>query len=224
MTNSSWIEPPPKKGMGLFGKSCLILGIFGLLLGFALVIGVYWGIHTQSAVARGILWLTKIHAVADRPAAIPSFEASPSEMADVRERWQKFEQTVHEGSPAWIELTGNDLNSLIASNPEFAGKVFASIEGNWLRFQVSVPLTKFIGRAGHYFNADIVIESDGAQSVQHLKVNRIKVNNEPVPVDLLNWRLHSQPLHDYVSEYTGAYQIRSFEIRDGKLILRSNEG
>ena len=221
MTNTSWIEPPPKKGIGCFAKGCLILAVFALLLGIAGLAGLYWGMHTESAVARGILWLTKIHAVADRPAAMPAFNASDEEIEATRERWRKFEEAVHEGRSAEIELTGDDLNRLMASNPEFSGKVFASIEDNWLRFQVSIPLTKFVGRAGHYFNADIVMESVGPKTVEQLQLNRIKVNNEPLPRDLLNWKLHSRPFRDYLSEYANVYRTGSIEIRDGKLILRS---
>ena len=172
--------------------------------------------HTQSAVARGIFWLTRIHAVADRPAALPDFKTSNAEIDAVRGRWQTFEETVREGQPAQIELTADDLNNLIASNPELAGKVFASIEGNLLRLQVSVPLTKFIGRAGHYFNADIVMESVTAQSVEHLQLDRVKVNNQPVPDDLPDWKLHSRRFREYLSEYADVYRTGSIEVRDGK--------
>jgi hypothetical protein len=117
--------------------------------------------------------------------------------------------------------TGEDLSTLIASNSELAGKVSASIEDNWLRLQVSLPLTTFIGRVGYYFNADIVMESVGQQPVEHPDLARIKVNNQPVPSDLLDWKFRSRSLRNYLSEYNEESRMGSIEVRDGKLILRS---
>ena len=222
MTNPSWIEPPPpQRGLGCFGKGCLILAVFLILLLIAGLVGLYWGMHSDSALGRGIFWLSRIHALANRPAAVVEFKASDSQIDTAREHWQRFEQAARAGQPAEIELTGEDLNTLIASNSELAGRVSASIEDNWLRLQVSLPVTKFIGRVGYYFNADIVMESAGPQSVEHPDLARIKVNNQPVPSDLLDWRFHSRSLRNYLSEYSEETQMGSIEVRDGKLILRS---
>jgi hypothetical protein len=219
---NTWVEPPPPKtGMGCFAKGCLILAVFVVLLGIAGFAGIYWGTHSQSALARGIVWLTKIHAISETPAPVPEFKASDAEIEAVRERWQKFEETARAGQPAEIELTANDINRLIVENRDLAGKVFVSIEGSRLGLKVSFPLREFIGRAGHYFNADIVMQADGAQSVDHLQLNRITVNNEPVPGDLLDWKLRSRRLRDYLFEHAAAYRTGSFEIQDGKLVLRS---
>lgn len=219
---NTWVEPPPPKpGMGCFAKGCLILAIFVALLGIAGVAGIYWGMHSQSALARGIVWLTKIHAVAEEPALIPEFRASDAEIDAVQERWRQFEQAAHAGQPAEIDLTANDINRLIAANRDLDGKAFASIEGNRLNLKVSFPLREFIGRAGHYFNADIVLQTDGAQSLEHPQLSRITVNNERVPDDLLDWKFRSRRFRDYLSEHAAAYSTGSLEVRDGKLILRS---
>ena len=177
--------------------------------------------HSQSAVARGIFWLTKIHAVSEAPAPVPEFKTSDAEIEAAEERWQKFEEAARAGQPSEIELTAKDINTLIAANRDLVGKVFVSIEGNRLGLRVSVPLREFTGRAGHYFNADIVMQTDGAQSLEHPQLSRITVNNEPVPGDLLDWKFRSRRFRDYFSEYTTEYRTGSIEMRDGKLILRS---
>jgi hypothetical protein len=221
-TTNTWIEPPPQKeGSGCFGKGCLILAIFLFLLMVACAAGIYWGFHTQSAIGRSIFWLTKIRAVSETPGMVPMFRASDTEIEEVESRWQKFEEASHEGQPARIELTGRDLNMLLATHPDSAGKIFASVEGNRLRFQVSLPLQKFLGRPGHYFNADIMVESDGPQSFEHVQLNRVEVNHKPLPDDLLEWKFKSRAFREYLSDYTNVYRKGSFEIRDGKLILRS---
>ena len=71
MTSPSWFEPPPKHEPGCL-KGCLFLVAF-IVIGFVVLLGsvYYWGTRSHSAVARGILWLTKIHAIAEKPATIP---------------------------------------------------------------------------------------------------------------------------------------------------------
>ncbi len=219
--NSSWIEPPPRQGIGCFGKGCLILAVFLALLIIAGFAGIYWGMHTHSALARVVFWATKIHALSENRATFPEFKPSDAEMEEVQMRWQKFEEAAHEGQPATIELSGRDINTRIAANPDLAGKMFASIEGNRLRLQVSIPLARLLGRAGHYFNADVVVESDGPQSFEHMQLNRVEVNKQPLPHDLLEWRFRSRRFREYLSDYTDVYRKGSFEIRDGKLILKS---
>lgn len=220
---NSWVEPPPpKEGMGCFAKGCLILGVFAVLLVIAGIAGIYWGMHSQSAMARGIFWLTRIHAVSDTSVPIPEVQASDAEIAEVRARWQTFERSARHGEAAEIELSARDLNLLIASDPDLAGKAQASIDRNRLRFRVSIPLTHFfIGRAGRYLNAEVAIETEGAETLDHLQLNRIIVNDEPLPGDLLDWKLNSRQLREYFSKFTGAYRTGSIEIRDGKLILKS---
>jgi hypothetical protein len=66
-----------------------------------------------------------------------------------------------------------------------------------------------------------VIQSNGAESLEHPQLNLILVNNEPVPKGLLDWKYHSRRLREYLAEYRESYDVGTVEIRDGKLILRS---
>jgi len=52
-------------------------------------------------------------------------------------------------------------------------------------------------------------------------LNRIVVNGEQVPSDLLNWKYRSRRLREYLADYRNGYDIGTIEVRDGKLILRS---
>jgi hypothetical protein len=138
----------------------------------------------------------------------------------VQERWRDFEQKIRAGQQAEIELTADDVNSLIAANRDKRWKAFVSMEENRLRLQTSVPLGEFLGRSG-YFNGDIMIQLNGAQSLEHPQLSRIVVNSNPVSRDLLNWKYRSRRLRDYIAEYRNSSDIGKIEIRDGKLILRS---
>src|SRR4029077_16660217 len=140
---------------------------------------------------------------------------------NVRERWQDFEQKARAGQAAEIELTADDMNVLIVANQDARGKVFLSSSGNQLRFQASLPLGDVLGRPGYYFNGDVTIEFKGAESLDNPQLNRIVVNGEQVPGDLLNWKYRSRRLHEYLADYRNEYDIGTIEVLDGKLILRS---
>ncbi len=54
-----------------------------------------------------------------------------------------------------------------------------------------------------------------------LTLNRIVVNGEQVPSDLLRWKYRSRRLQGYLDDYRNIHGIGTIEVRDGKLILRS---
>lgn len=207
--------------MGCFARGCLILLVFAIVLAIACFAGMYWGLHRHSALFYGSYWLAKTRSIAEAPTPVPEFSGSDQQVQTVRERWQDFEQKTRAGQPAEIELSADDINSLIAINEDVRGKVFASVEGNQLRLQASVPIGGFLGRQGYYFNGDVVIELNGAQSLDNPQFSRITINGEQVPTDFLNWKYRSRQLREYLADHRNAYEIGTIEIRDGKLILRS---
>jgi len=219
---NTWVEAPPRqKGLGCFARGCLILLAFAIVLAIACFAGVYLGFQRHSAIVHGIYWLAKTHSIAAEPTPVPEFTGSDTQTQNVLERWQDFEQKTRAGQAAEIELTVDDINALIAANRDAQGKVFASINGNQLRLQASVPLGEVLGRPGYYFNGDITVEFKGAESMENPQLNRIVVNGEQVPSDLLNWKYRSRRLREYLADYRNEYDIGAVEVRDGKLILRS---
>jgi hypothetical protein len=143
----------------------------------------------------------------------------PANESDVR--CYDFEQKARAGQPAELELTPDDLNTLIATNRDARGKVFASIEGDRLRCQASMPLEEFIGRPGYYFNGDITVALKAAESLENPQLSAITVNGESIPRDLLNWKYRSKQLRDYLANYRNESGVGTIEIRDGRLVLRS---
>ena len=222
---NTWVEAPPRrKGLGCFAQGCLILLVFAIVLAIACFAGVYWGLHRHSALFYGSYWLAKTRSIAEAPKAVPEFSASDQQMQSVRERWQDFEQKTRAGQPAEIELGADDINGLIATGADVRGNVFASVEGNQLRLQTSVPIGGFLGRPGYYFNGDVAIELNGAQPLDNPQFSRITINGEQVPTDFLRWKYRSRHLSEYLADRGNAYDIGTIEIRDGKVILRSRIG
>jgi hypothetical protein len=222
---NTWVEaPPPRKGLGCFGRGCLILLVFAIVLAIACFAGMYWGLHRHSALFYGSYWLAKTRSIAEAPTPVPEFTASDQQIQSVRERWQDFEQKARAGQTAEIELSADEINSLIAMNDNLRGKVFASVEGNRLRLQASVPIGGFLGRPGYYFNGDVIIELTGTQSLDNPQFSGVTINSEQVPTDFLNWKYRSRHLREYLGDQRNAYDVGTIEIRDGKVILRSHTG
>lgn len=218
---NTWVEAPPRKGLGCVARGCLILLVFAIVLAIACLGGVYWGLQRHSAIAHGIYWLAKTHSISDAPAPVPEFAASNEQLQEVRERWQDFEQKTRADQPADIELTGDDINALIAANRHARGKAFVSIEGNQLHVQTAVPLGEILSRPGYFFNGDITIQLNGAESLDSPQLSRIMVNGQQVPSDLFDWKYRSRRLSEYLADYRNSYNVGTIEIRDGKVILRS---
>src|SRR5262249_25613990 len=152
---------------------------------------------------------------------IPQFTASDAQIQSVHERCEDFEQKTRAGQPAELELTADDVNTLIATNQDVRGKAFVTIEGNRLRCQASVPLGQFITRSIYYFNGEIRLESEGAELLERPELRGLSVNGESVPTDLLNWKYRSKRLRDYLTEYRNNSGVGAIAVSDGKLILRS---
>jgi hypothetical protein len=218
---NTWVDAPPPKPTGCFTKGCLILAVFGVVLAIACAAGVYWGLRHHSAVVRGMYWLTKTHAISDAPAPIPPHETSDAKIQSAVDHWRNFETSVRAGQPAEIELSADEINDLIASNWDTRGKMFASIEGDRLRLQVSMPLGEIAGRSGYYLNGDIAIESQGRRQLVRPSLSSITINNQQLPDDVLDWKYRSRRLREYLEESENPWKTATFEIRDDKLILRS---
>src|SRR5262252_7495152 len=138
---NTWVEAPPqRKGPGCFGRGCLILLVFVIVLAIACFAGMYWGLHRNSALFYGSYWMAKTRSLAEAPAPVPEFNASNQQIQRVQERWQEFEQKTRAGQSAEIELNADDINALVATSEDVRGKVFVSIDRDQLRLQASVPM------------------------------------------------------------------------------------
>src|SRR4029453_4419485 len=131
---NGWVEaPPPRRGLGCFARGCLILVVFGVVLALACLGGLYSGLQRHSAIVHSIFWLAKTLSVSETPAPVPPVAALTEQIQATGERWRDFKQKARAGQPAQIELTADDLNTLIAANRDARWKVFVSIAGNRLR-------------------------------------------------------------------------------------------
>jgi hypothetical protein len=208
---TSWIEPPPpQKGMGCFAKGCLILVIFFVLLLLAFIGGGFLAmryLRTEYFPKTGI----------ELPTATP---AEQEEQA-VRARWQTFDTHARAHEPARIELSADDVNALIASEPQLRGKAHVSIEDNVARLQISIPLDTVWWLHGHYMNGECTVQSSVSGHPGDVRLTSVIVNGRPVADEALQWQHGPWSVRRYINDWATDKNLKTFEIRDGKVILES---
>jgi hypothetical protein len=205
---TTWIEPPPRqKGMGCFGKGCLLIFVFLILLIVAFFIGGYAGIRyvVTSPKAR----------------ELPQIQTSEVEEKAIYARWDEFEEAGRNTQPTRLELTANDLNQLIAGSRKLRGKAFISIDNNVARIEVSFPLEK-LGFRGRYLNGDFLVRPAADRNPRNLSVTQVSLSGVDVPDGVLKALLGARSLRSYVDEYADKYDVTTFTIEENRVIIEAN--
>jgi len=211
---TSWIEPPPpQKGMGCFAKGCLIVAAFLIFLAAAFFTGSYFAVRYlrgQYFPRTGI--------------ELPAQQSSVEEQERVRTAWNSFERHARAHEPARIELTGDEINALIASEPQLHGRAYVTIEQNVARAQFSIPLDQVRWLKGHYLNAECTVQSSVTGDPHDIRFTSIVVNGRPVVEEAMRWQYGPWSLRRYLSDWTTENNLKTFEIRDGKVIFETAGG
>jgi hypothetical protein len=207
--NVSGIEPPPPKGMGCFGKGCLILISFFVLLGLAFIGGTFLAVHALR---------TSYFAMA--PVPLPAAVSTEQEQQMARAKWAEFNRAAQARTGARIELSADELNALIASEPKLRGKGFVTIENDTARLQVSFTLSHLKLLRDRYMNAECSVQAAPDGDPTQVRVSGIIVNGKAVPDDVLSWR-GPGGFRRYIEQWTDRSNLKTFEIRDGKVILET---
>jgi hypothetical protein len=211
--NPSWIEgPPPHKGTGCFGKGCLVLVAFVVFLGIAFTGGTFLALR-----------FLRTSYLSATPAPLPTSSASEDEQEAVRALWHDFETAARAGKHRRIEMTADQLNALIASEPKLRGKAFVTINDDTARLQISWSLQDMRLLRGRYMNVECTVQSAPDGDPGNARLTNILVNSKPVGEDTLNWR-GPWGFRRYLEQWTDEERIRTFQIADGKVILESRGG
>ena len=204
--------PPPQRGMGCFAKGCLILTVFLIILAIAFVGGSYLAIRYLRS---EYFPTTNVQ--------LSMSMATEQEQKTVRARWDAFEKAARAGRPARIELTADDLNALIDSEPKLRGKAHVSIDNNVGHLQVSIPITEAKWLRGHYINAECNVQSAADGTPADARITLIVVNGRSVGEEVLRWQYRSWSLRGYISDWSNDNNLERFEIEDGKVMLQTKE-
>jgi len=226
-------EPTPKRGMGCFGKGCLVLIASGILLVVGGIGGTYWSL-------RHVF-------LSDKPAPIPETSASsetgaatpgetnvaaPSEKsAEVRERLDTMKHAARAHERTGVELTAADINALIAASRKSSGTASVSIDDTVALAQFSIPVQRLdvpfrnaLGLGDRYLNATVTIVAPPGTNASSVQLSEVTLNGHKMSAGLLDWQLPGvgKSLRTYVIKYANQYGVTDGEIRDGKVILHTS--
>ena len=226
-------EPPENRGMGCFGKGCLILIASGILLVVGGIGGTYWSLR-HVFLSDKPAPIPETSAPTETSAATPgdTSVATPSEKsAEVRERLDTMKKASRAHEQTAVELTAADINALIAANRKSRGTTSVGINGTVAQAQFSIPLEKLdvpfrnaLGLGDRYLNATVTIVAPPGTNASSVQLSEVTLNGHEIPPGLLDWQLPGvgKSLRTYVIKYANQYGVTDGEIRDGKVILHTS--
>jgi len=208
--SAMWIEPPPPpREKGCFAKGCLILMVFFIVLAIAFIGGTFYAVrHLRS----NYFPRTQVE--------LPASTASEEEQQMALANWKLFERKARAHMPAQIEMTADELNALIASNPRLRGKAYVTIEDNTARLRVSAPLDGSRWLRGHFVNGECTVQSASSGNPDDAHISNVIVNGRAVDAAALTWR-YPWSLRSFISRWTEENDLKTFEIREGRVLLET---
>lgn len=219
------LPPARRAGMGCVAKGCLTLAVVAILLIAVTGYLSYRGVQ----MVRGYL--------SDHPANVRVYPATDEQYQAVQQKLAPFVTGLENNQRASVELTADDLNTLVARDPNFAdlrGRAAFSLARERLVADLSVPLN--VGRTGErsqiYFNGRFetgLLVDDGVVSLQP---RAISVNGASVPrwlMDLLQkpeaMKGFDQAFNDNVNQEPKVRDVlrhlRTLRIEGDRLVLTS---
>jgi len=208
---------PRSRGRGCFFYGCVFASVLSLLAVIALGVTAFIGYRF---VNRFVTEWT-----ATTPVELPKVQISEDQRRSVRERVEAFRKAVNEGTATEpLALSGDDLNALIEENPNLKGTVYARIEGDKLKAQVSIPLDRFkIGMVrGRYLNGEAELKASLSSGFLVVNMDTLEVNGKRPPEKFLEGLRKQNLAKDAYDNPKNAEMLSRFEsmtIKDGKIIL-----
>ena len=222
MTTSPPAPPVPKKrGGGCFAWGCTaVLVVLLLIVGLLTAIS-YLGYHKIS------------NLTSSQPITVETFDGGDAVYQAAIQKTNTFDQAVQQGQPATLELSADEINTLIARDPDFAkNQIHASVTmtADHGDLQLSLPtnLIPYGLIKDRYLNveADFTPVFDPANKTLNFNLHTFKFAGGTVPPEqlptvqnnlnpLLNTQLQNSPDAKRLLDHA-----QSIEIRDGKLIIK----
>jgi hypothetical protein len=203
---------------GCFFYGCVFASVLAVLMIIALAVLVFVSMRFFSGLVEQ--WTSPV------PAELPKVQVSEEERKSVRERVDAFSKALEGGTAVDpLVLNSDDLNALIEESPLFKGNVFARVEGDKLKAQISMPLDRVvIGMLkGRYLNGEAELKASLRDGILVVTLETLEVNGKRPPENFLAG-LRQQNLakdaHDNPKIAEIIRQLESLEIKDGTIILK----
>ncbi|MFN2476942.1 MAG: hypothetical protein ABR526_11470 [Chthoniobacterales bacterium] len=239
MTNPP-LQPAEPRGRGCFAKACLtFVGLF-VLLAVAFIGGGFWAFRHLQNTYSTTEPLTFGNVASDGavtpeasaddnddvtsdaplpPNAQPQGVDAPQSVESVRSRWRAFEKGAKRNQPARVDLTADEINTLIAANRKLRGKAFVTVANNSGRVKVSIPLDQVYMMKGRYFNGEATVEPAADGDPRHARISNVVFANQSVPDSMLDTRLFGMSsIRGYMTDWLDDNNIAFFTIENGHVV------
>lgn len=169
--------PPKRRGFpcGCFLGGCLVSI---LLLVLAAGLGTYFlysWYHSQ------LLKYTS-----ETSLELPSMHITQQDVDDVVAKLEEFREQFDLGdAPQELILTEEEINTLIARNPELKGRIYISIVEDNLRAEVSFPMDQWPGGRGRFFNGSATLQIELEDGVLIARAVDVEVNGLRIPEPIM---------------------------------------
>lgn len=224
-------DRPPETKTG----RCLLLGCVGVFVTGLLLI-LCAGFGTYFAVQKQVEKYT-----ADEPADIPTVEYSDEEIETLQARLDSFQTTIKpesepdgtssetaaepesDAAPASeLVLSADEINALIAANPDLKGRLFVAINEGKITGEISVPVDSFVpGSKGRYLNGSGTFEVSLDEGILVVSLDSAEVKGKPIPESIMQGVRKQNLAKDLYKDKDTAEMIRRFKsirIEDDKII------
>jgi hypothetical protein len=211
-------ENPPRQ-RGCFFYGCL----FAIILTLLAVVG--------GGIAVFMLYRYAVNTALPytdtAPTPLPKVEMPPEEAKELHARVDAFREALDSGKPSEpLVLDSDDINVLIADNPDLRDKVHVDVEGDKVNGQVSFPL-EGIGLPafkGRYLNGKATLKVSLEDGFLRVTLDALEVKGKPVPANFIDQLRSKNLAEDVARNPENAEAIRKLEsikVVDGKVILKA---
>jgi len=168
----------------------------------------------------------------NKPMELPTLQMSKTEVDQVKQRFEAFQQEVREKRATKpLVLTADDINALIASGSEpqaLKGKLYVSLEGDQVQGQVSVPLHE-VGLSmfrGRYLNGTATFNLGFRDSVLIVTPRILIVKGTPVPEVYMQEIRKQNFAASLTNEPTAVAVLKGLQdiqVKEGKVVIVPKE-
>jgi hypothetical protein len=115
------------------------------------------------------------------PTELPVASPDQEKIKELGDRISSFQTAINEDKPAELILSAQDLNTLIALEPDFASKIYFDIQGDQVSMKGTLPLGSVPGLEGRFLNGTIAMKISLQDQKLVIKPTKIVLDNPDMP-------------------------------------------
>lgn len=115
------------------------------------------------------------------PTEMPVATPDQSKMKELGDRIELFQTAIKQDQPAELILSAQDLNTLVALEPDFAGKVYFDIQDDQVYLEGALPLGTVPGLEGRFLNGTIAMKITLQNQKLVITPTKLVLNNPEMP-------------------------------------------